>query len=136
MLKALNELVESRIQEAAEAGDFDNLPGAGQPLVLDDDPLVPEEVRTAHRVLKNAGYVPPEVDQLREAANLQLALGSISGEPSETGDETPSRARRRLLAISLALQESGINLSTIAHGRYYHRSLYKLAGQPDPDQSV
>jgi len=40
-------------------GDFDGLPGAGRPLVLDDDPLVPEDLRLAYRILKNAGFVPP-----------------------------------------------------------------------------
>lgn len=44
--------------------------GAGKPLVLDDDRLVPEALRVAYRVLKNAGYVPPEVEQLKELREL------------------------------------------------------------------
>ncbi len=64
MINSLRDVVESRILEARENGDFDNLPGKGKPLVLDDDALVPEEVRAAYRVLKNAGFVPPEIDQV------------------------------------------------------------------------
>ena len=54
---ALLYLAERKIEEAIARGEFDNLPGAGRPLDLDDeDPLWPEEVRMARRILKNAGY--------------------------------------------------------------------------------
>jgi len=53
-------LAERRIEEAIARGEFDELPGAGRPLELDDDPLVPEDMRVACRILKNAGYVPAE----------------------------------------------------------------------------
>ena len=54
-------IAERRIGEAVANGELDNLPGAGKPLALDDDALVPEEWRMAHRILKNAGYAPEEV---------------------------------------------------------------------------
>lgn len=129
MLKALNSLVESRIEEATASGDFDNLPGTGKPLDLDTDPLVPEELRAAYRVLKNAGFVPPEVTQLREAADLRAALVAACDEMSDAADADTRRAQRRLAAVSLSLQASGIDMSRAAQGRYYHRSLARLAGQ-------
>ena len=53
---ALLYLAERKIEEAIERGELDDLPGAGQPLDLDDlDPLLPEELRMAYRILKNAG---------------------------------------------------------------------------------
>jgi hypothetical protein len=72
----LDFLVEQEILEAVARGDFDGLPGAGRPLDLDDDPLIPEELRLAYRILKNAGFVPPEVEILNEIAALErLAIG-------------------------------------------------------------
>lgn len=59
MLDALNPLIESRIRDAQARGEFDNLPGAGRPLRLDDDPLAPAELRSAWRVLSGAGLVGP-----------------------------------------------------------------------------
>ena len=56
-------IAERKIAEAAAHGEFDNLPGAGRPLELDEDPLVPEEQRMAHRILRNAGFKPPEVEE-------------------------------------------------------------------------
>jgi hypothetical protein len=57
----LDFIAERVIQEAIARGELDDLPGAGRPLELDDDALVPEELRLAYRILKNAGYVPEEV---------------------------------------------------------------------------
>ena len=56
----LQQLAEARIREAIEAGELDNLAGRGRPLQLDDDRLVPEGLRAGYRLLKNAGYLPPE----------------------------------------------------------------------------
>jgi hypothetical protein len=60
---ALEFIAERKIAEAAAQGEFDNLPGAGQPLDLAEDPLVPEEQRMANRILRNAGFKPPEVEE-------------------------------------------------------------------------
>ena len=75
----LDQLVERRIAEALERGEFNDLPGAGQPLELDDDPLVPAELRVAFRIMKNAGYVPDEVRlfaELRSAEQLLMEAGN------------------------------------------------------------
>src|ERR1700742_4894405 len=77
-MKLLDALVEQRIAAAAARGEFDDLPGAGAPQVLDDDTLVPEEVRVANRILKNAGFVPPAVEQLRALRDLQAELNAVS----------------------------------------------------------
>ena len=57
-------LAEQKIAEAIANGELDDLPGAGKPLELDDDSLVPEELRLAYRILKNAGVAPSEVKKL------------------------------------------------------------------------
>lgn len=115
MLSVLNNLVESRIKAAEDSGEFDNLPGTGKPLVLDDDPLIPEAVRVAHRILKNAGFVPPEVDKLRELAGLRSLLKGADDALSAMSREDQLRARRRLAALSVALHQRGIDLA--AEGR-------------------
>jgi hypothetical protein len=70
-------VVEERIQEGMRRGDFDALPGAGKPLDLDDDALVPPELRIAYRILKNAGVVPPELIERREIAELEAAVAGL-----------------------------------------------------------
>jgi hypothetical protein len=51
---ALEWIAERRIEEAVARGELQGLPGEGRPLDLDDDPLVPEEMRMAKRILRNA----------------------------------------------------------------------------------
>jgi len=66
-----DQIAEKKIAEAIERGEFKDLPGAGKPLALDDDAHIPEDLRVAYRILKNAGFVPPEVDSLREIGQLE-----------------------------------------------------------------
>ena len=63
-------LAERRIAEAREAGAFDNLPGYGKPLTLEDDSHIPPELRMSYRILKNAGYIPPELAERKEIDSL------------------------------------------------------------------
>jgi hypothetical protein len=67
----LDFLVEQRLAEAVSRGELENLPGEGRPLQPDDDSLVPEELRAAYRILKKAGFVPPEVEALTEIGELE-----------------------------------------------------------------
>lgn len=76
-------MAERKILEALERGELDDLPGKGRPLDLeDDDPHVPEELRMAYRVLKNAGCVPPELELHQEIVRLRSLLASVE-DPGE-----------------------------------------------------
>ena len=79
-ISGLDALVEKHVREAQANGVFDNLPGAGAPLKLDDDAMVPEELRAAYRILKNSGYVPPEVEALRDLHEIELMLENTRDE--------------------------------------------------------
>lgn len=54
----IDEWAERQIISAQEKGEFEDLSGHGQPLILDDDTFVPAELRAGYRLLKNAGYLP------------------------------------------------------------------------------
>lgn len=69
-MNILAELAERAIQEAQQRGEFENLSGQGQPLPETNDPFMPETLRMAYKVLKNAGYVPREVQSQREVRSL------------------------------------------------------------------
>lgn len=70
----LDAIAERRIREAQARGELDDLPGAGAPLALDDDALVPEDLRVAYRILKNAGFLPPELEVHGEIRELEQLL--------------------------------------------------------------
>ena len=75
-------LAEERIKQAMEQGAFDNLPGAGQPLNLERDAHIAPELRLAHKVLKNAGYVAPEVELMGQINHTHDLLRNAPDEKS------------------------------------------------------
>ncbi|PKL75243.1 MAG: DUF1992 domain-containing protein [Candidatus Melainabacteria bacterium HGW-Melainabacteria-1] len=82
--------IEQKIREAQSRGEFENLPGSGQPLQFEDQSDVPPESRMAYRLLKNAGYVPEDIQLRKDLYALQALI-----------EETPLTeidSRRRLLA--------------------------------------
>jgi hypothetical protein len=91
----LDQIAEERILAAIRRGELDHLEGAGNPLDLEDDRLVPPELRMASRILKNAGVVPPEVELLRDARELERAVALAE-----------SKAEKRRLALKLSLIET------------------------------
>lgn len=59
-------IIEDRISEAIERGDFDNLPGLGKPIQWEDDRLVPTEYRLANRIMRDNDVMPEWVDLQKE----------------------------------------------------------------------
>ena len=70
-------IAERRILEAMENGEFNNLEGEGKPLNLYDDLWVPEDLRIAYHILKNAGCTPPELEARKEVVNLFSLMNTI-----------------------------------------------------------
>jgi hypothetical protein len=79
-LIALQQIAENKIRQAQREGELDNLPGQGQRLELDDDSHIPTELRMAYRILKNADYVSPEVQQRKEIADIKEMLDDCQDE--------------------------------------------------------
>ena len=73
-------IVEEKIKEAGKRGEFDNLPGKGKPLSLDDDKGIPEDLRLAYKVLKNADCLPPELELKKEIRQMEDLLVNIPDE--------------------------------------------------------
>lgn len=73
----LHQIAEQRILEAQRAGAFDNLPGKGEPLELEDLSWVPEDLRIGYHVLKNAHVLPPEVELLKDIHTLEDLLKHV-----------------------------------------------------------
>ncbi len=68
------QIAEKKIKEAMDRGEFDNLPGHGRPLAIEDDSHIPPQFRLAYRILKNAGYTHPEVEERKEIENIENML--------------------------------------------------------------
>jgi hypothetical protein len=80
MIPGFEKLVEDRIKKAQRLGEFDNLPGAGRPLDLADDQHIPEDLRLAYKILKNADCLPPEIELKKEILRTEDLLANIRDE--------------------------------------------------------
>lgn len=70
-------IAERRISEAMERGEFENLTGAGTPLVIEEDLWVPEDLRMSYRLLKTQGYIPPELELRKEILTLNALIKTL-----------------------------------------------------------
>ena len=114
-MMGLDALVEARIERAIERGELNDLPGRGYPLSLDDDACVAPELRLAYRILKNAGFVPEEVELRREIMSLAVLIDATEGT-----EKTRAIARRDRLRAKLALRTRA-ETSLFDHPEYAER---------------
>ncbi|MEN3001137.1 MAG: DUF1992 domain-containing protein [Armatimonadota bacterium] len=64
-------IAERKIEEAMQEGKFDNLPGKGKPLPMDEEWFVPPEMRPAVRLLKSAGVLPDWLEYARQIEEVR-----------------------------------------------------------------
>ncbi len=77
MIPGFEQIVEERIRQAQKNGAFDDLEGAGKPLVMEDMTGVPEELRLAYKILKNADCKPPELQLKDEIFRTEQLLAAM-----------------------------------------------------------
>lgn len=94
----LSRIAEEKIQEAIEKGELDNLPGMGKPLKLDDDSMVPEDLRASYRLMKNAGVLPEELQLHKEMITLRDLIKHCEDEREQ------EKLQRELSALRLRYQ--------------------------------
>ena len=123
-MDAMAIVAERKIREAMARGEFDNLSGAGKPLPVEDLSGVPEELRMAYKVLKNAGCLPPEVELRKEIVNLRDLVRS-------TEDDEERRNRLKELQFRLMKLEMMRNrpLSIEAFPEYEEKVVERLSGR-------
>ena len=105
MLPGFEKIVEERIQKALREGAFENLPGAGEPLNLTEDQHIPEELRLAYKILKNADCLPPEIELKKEIRKTEDLLCGMA--------ETAEKYRKLKNLIFLILKLNSLRKSSI-----------------------
>ncbi|AHM71618.1 DnaJ family domain-containing protein [Yersinia hibernica] len=117
----IDEWAERHIISAQERGELDNLPGNGRPLLLDDDTFVPVELRAGYRLLKNAGYLPPELQDRQEA----LTIADLFSQLDRQHDDY-ANLHKKLLLLELRLKQAGLSTDFL-HTEYQHKVVDRLS---------
>ena len=108
-------LVEKKIREAMEAGEFDRLPYRGEPIPIDDDG---SEWALAHHILRQAGIAPGWIETDKEIRTLleerdrlvaRVQARAVSGPGRSRGTERDRTEMRRIVervnALVLRLEQ-------------------------------
>lgn len=78
-------IADEKIRAAMADGLFDNLPGSGRPICHDAYFATPEDLRICHSVLRSSGFVPEEVEVLREVGECRERLEKANGKGERVG---------------------------------------------------
>ena len=80
MLNAIQIIAERKISEAIRDGKLKTGEWNGKPLPIEDDRFVPPDLRMAYKILKNAGYLPPEIEAKKEIQRLEELIAANEDE--------------------------------------------------------
>jgi len=105
----LHNLAERRILDAIREGALDDLALRGQPIPREDLSGVPEELRMGYKILKNAGYLPEELQLQQEILALQDLLTACTS--AEEKQEAQQKLTLRRLHFDMLMEKRGSSLA-------------------------
>lgn len=123
-------IAEERIREAMERGEFDDLPGKGKPLKLEDDSHLPPDLRLAHKILKNADCLPPEIALRKEIRTTEELLSGIQ----DTQEKYRQMKRLNYLVMKLNMSRR-VPVDLEENQRYFEKVLDRME-RPKPAKDV
>jgi len=117
MLPSLYQIAEQRIAKAIEDGTLKTDGWKNRPLPLDNDSFVPEDLKMAYKILKNGGYVPPEIEIRKEIHNLEDLI--IKTEDSHQR----VKQMKKLDVLMRKIDAMRSKTSSIEHDEAYYRKI-------------
>ena len=121
MFTGFSKIIEERIRKAQKKGQFDNLEGAGKPLKLDEDSHIAEDLRLAHKILKNANCLPPEIELKKEIQRTEDLLVGMQ----DTAEKHRTLKKLNYLIMKLnAVRDTSIELEMPQ--QYSHKLVDRL----------
>ncbi len=123
--------IDRQIEEARKKGKFDNLPGAGEPLKLDSNPLADPATELANKLLKDNNFLPPWMERgqridraLTEARDALTATWRLlQAHPNEAWlktewDSAKNRFRAKIEELNLETRNHNLEVPHIRFERF------------------
>ncbi len=116
-----DKIADEKIREAIENGEFDDLPGKGKPLRLEEDRHLPADLRLVFKILKNADCLPPEIELRKQIQTTEDLLAGMT----DTKEKYRQIKKLNYLVMKLNMtRRTPLNLE--ANQKYYEKTLDKL----------
>lgn len=108
-LKLMEDHIGQHLRQAEAMGELKSARSYGKPLDLGDGyDETPAELRMGMKILKDAGVVPPEVEAMREAAELEARIAACADEAERLVLQKQLAEKRQAIALRLeGLARSG-----------------------------
>ncbi|WP_423801151.1 DUF1992 domain-containing protein [Neobacillus sp. SAB-20_R2A] len=107
---------EDRIKKAYKDGEFDNLPGYGKPLKLEDLSGIPEELRMAYKILKNAGFSEEENHLRKEMMTIEDLIKKC--DDSGKKEDLQKKLNEKLLRFNQLMSKRGAKTNSSIFKNY------------------
>jgi hypothetical protein len=114
-------IAEQKIIEAMRERDLNSPKWKNKPLPLDDDRFVPDHLKMAYKILKNSGYLPPEIEERKEVKKLEDLI-------TRTEDEHERLKQMKKLNVLLMKVDARRPFSTnlTSQDDYYRKIVEKI----------
>jgi hypothetical protein len=108
-LKLLDDHIGESLRQSEQTGELKSAPSYGKPLGFGDGyDETPAELRLGMKILKDAGVVPPEIEAMREAAELEARMNACADETERRVLQQQLSEKRQAIALRLeGLARSG-----------------------------
>lgn len=126
-------LAEQKIKEAYENGEFDDLPEKGKPIQLDFMMEIPEDLRMAYRLMKNAGFLEEEKKFRKEWITIEELIKQCHDEQERKRLE--NQLSQQLLRYNQLLSKRKLKTNSSLFKRYEQKIQKRMLGS-DPKQSL
>jgi Domain of unknown function (DUF1992) len=101
-LKLLDDHIGESLRASEQSGELKSAPSYGKPLGFGDGyDETPAELRMGMKILKDAGVVPPEVEAMREAAELEERVNACTDEAERRALQQQLCDKRQAIALRL-----------------------------------
>jgi DnaJ homolog subfamily C member 28 len=107
-----------RIRAAMEEGKFDNLPGMGKPLNLDDHPYEPEDMRMANNLLRSNNFTLDWIEIGKEIeASLEKARRSYISKKSFSEEQARTEFSNAIAALNRQILDYNLRVPSAVFQR-------------------
>ena len=108
-------LAEDKIKKAYQDGEFQALPGFGKPMQLEDLSGIPEDLRMAYKIMKNAGFSEEEGRLRQEMLGIEDLLKQCEENERES---LQKKLNEKLLRFNQLMAKRGVKTNSSMFKNY------------------